>query len=145
VVARAPAHREGAAVKLVINKCFGGFGLSDAAYERLIELGIPTCPFDNREHGLAIADTSHPESINDGALSAARFAALSGGRYNASWLRESKHRGHPLLVKVVEELGPRASGRFGKLAVVEIPDGVDWEIDEYDGLETIHEAHRSWG
>ena len=28
-------------MKIVINKCYGGFGLSDAAYEKLIEYGIP--------------------------------------------------------------------------------------------------------
>ena len=26
----------------------------------------------------------------------------------------------------------------------EIPDDVEWEIDDYDGIETIHEVHRSW-
>jgi len=30
------------------------------------------------------------------------------------------------------------------LKIIEIPEDVDWEVDEYDGLETIHEKHRSW-
>lgn len=37
-----------------------------------------------------------------------------------------------------------ASGRLAELEVVEIPDGTDWEIDDYDGVETIHEKHQSW-
>lgn len=128
-------------MKLVINKCFGGFGLSDAAYQRLIDLGIPTCPWDNDDHGLAISDMQHPESIQD----ASRFAVLIGGRYYASWVREDAHRSHPLLVQVVEDLGGKvASGQCAKLAVVEIPDDVDWEIDEYDGNETVRERSRSW-
>lgn len=131
-------------MKLVINKCFGGFGLSDAAYKRLIDLGIPTCPWDNQDHGIAISDTEHPESTKDGALSAKRFAALAGGRYHASWVRNDEHRSHPLVVRVVEELGPAASGQFAKLTVVEVPDGVDFEIDEYDGRETVRERSRSW-
>ncbi|CAK0757599.1 hypothetical protein CCP1ISM_7520003 [Azospirillaceae bacterium] len=30
------------------------------------------------------------------------------------------------------------------MEVIEIPDGVDWTIDDYDGVESIHEKHRSW-
>lgn len=49
------------------------------------------------------------------------------------------------LVKVVETLGSeKASGRLSQLQVVEIPDDVVWELDEYDGIETVHEIHRSW-
>lgn len=48
------------------------------------------------------------------------------------------------LVQVVEELGEKANGSFANLVVVEIPNGVDWAIDKYDGWETIEEVHRSW-
>ena len=29
-------------------------------------------------------------------------------------------------------------------STVEIPDGVQWEIDEYDGGERVAECHRTW-
>ena len=48
------------------------------------------------------------------------------------------------LVWVVEELGRAANGRFAKLKIVEVPDGIEWEIDEYDGVESVHEKHRTW-
>lgn len=48
------------------------------------------------------------------------------------------------LVQLVEELGEDAFGACAKLAVIEIPDGVEWEIDEYDGMESVDEVHRSW-
>lgn len=41
-------------------------------------------------------------------------------------------------------MGKKASGKCAELKVIEIPDGVDWEIDDYDGIETVHEKHRSW-
>jgi len=27
---------------------------------------------------------------------------------------------------------------------VEVPDDVVWTIENYDGMETIHEKHRTW-
>lgn len=53
-------------------------------------------------------------------------------------------RTDPLLIQTVEALGQKASGRFADLQVVEIPDGIEWHLDEYDGIESIHENHRSW-
>jgi len=47
------------------------------------------------------------------------------------------------LIEIVETIGKEASGRFARLEVVEIPDDVNWEIQEYDGYESIHEIHRS--
>ena len=49
------------------------------------------------------------------------------------------------LISVIEDLGDEASGRYGSVKVIEIPDDIDWEIDDYDGIETIHEKHRVWG
>jgi hypothetical protein len=54
-------------------------------------------------------------------------------------------RNDPLLVKCVEMNGDWSFGSHAELKVVNIPDGVEFEIDDYDGMETIHEAHRSWG
>ena len=42
------------------------------------------------------------------------------------------------LVQVVKDLGERANGRCANLEVVELPDETtDWEINEYDGAETV--------
>lgn len=48
-------------------------------------------------------------------------------------------RDDPRLVKWVEDHADcRGRGRCGDLAVVEIPDScTDWEIDDYDGMESI--------
>ena len=91
-------------MKVVLNKCFGGFGLSEKAYEFL---------------GLEW----------DGY----------GYKYNDYDLRSDEK-----LIECVETLGEEADGRFARLVVVDIPDDIDWEINYYDGVETIHEVHRSW-
>ena len=64
------------------------------------------------------------------------------GRYWDCWTEET--RNHPMVVRVVEELGSAANGRCAELTVVEIPDDVNWEISEYDGMERVAEKHRSW-
>jgi hypothetical protein len=38
----------------------------------------------------------------------------------------------------------RCYGCYAKLKIVEIADDVDWEITNYDGLETVEEKHRTW-
>jgi fibronectin type 3 domain-containing protein len=54
-------------------------------------------------------------------------------------------RDDPRLVQLVEESSEQASGNFAKLEVVEIPDGVEWQIEDGDdGREWIAEKHRTW-
>jgi hypothetical protein len=53
---------------------------------------------------------------------------------------DPKVRCHPDLVAVVEELGSEA----GDLKVIEIPDDVEWIIDEHEGSEYVAEKHRTW-
>jgi len=48
------------------------------------------------------------------------------------------------LIDVIEELGETSWGQFAKLKIVEIPDDVEWEIAEYDGVEWVAEKHRKW-
>lgn len=48
------------------------------------------------------------------------------------------------LIKVVEKLKEKANTICSKLKVIEIPDDLDYEIEEYDGNEWISEKHRTW-
>jgi hypothetical protein len=45
---------------------------------------------------------------------------------------------------VVEEMGENVNTRFSELKVVEIPNDVEWQIEEYDGAEWVAEKHRTW-
>ena len=91
-------------MKIVVNRCYGGFSLSQKAYE-FLGLKWDYLGFEYRDHDL---------------------------------------RTDPKLIECVETLGEDANGRWAVLEVVEIPDNISWEIDEYDGVETIHETHRVW-
>lgn len=42
-------------------------------------------------------------------------------------------------------LGDKANGSCAKLQIVDIPNGTDYTIEEYDGNEHIAEKHRTWG
>lgn len=59
-----------------------------------------------------------------------------------SGLSRFNDRADPTLVQVVEELGPAAGS--DALKVVEVPDNVDWYIEEFDGKEHVAEVHRTW-
>lgn len=138
-------------MRLVINRCFGGFGLSDEAYEKLIEWGVPVRAYIEQERD---QNTGRylPEPANDGRVIFDRTlyhdeffrpgSGVFGARYWDTWL--SNERDHHLLVRVVEELGDRANSRFAELKIVEIPDGVEYEIAEYEGFEHVAEKHRTW-
>jgi len=116
---------------VVVNGCWGGFGISQAAYQRLIEWGVPVIDYSD--------DTEDVEGeiIYRGGLS-----------FNAPdylwdcWL--SDNRSHPLLVRVVRELGKEADGEHAKLRIVEVPSDAEWYIHDYDGQESVHEQHRTW-
>ena len=140
-------------MKVVINRCFGGFGLSDEAYEKLIEWGIPVRKYIEQEQDEETG-LFKPQPLNDGEVIFDRELSLDGpfnspnyrkllGRYWETWI--DGNRTHPLLIQVVEELGvDEASGPHASLAIVEIPEGTDYSIEEYDGSEHVAEVHRTW-
>ena len=54
-------------------------------------------------------------------------------------------RDDPILIRVLEQLGVmECSGDHACLRIVEIPDDVEWTIEEYDGKEWVAEVHRTW-
>lgn len=77
-------------MKIVLNKCYGGFGLDDELAE---QYGIDKWSVD---------------------------------------------RADAKLVELVEKYGEDAGDSYTELEIVEIPEeATDWEIDEYDGFESV--------
>jgi hypothetical protein len=151
-------------MKIVINRCYGGFGLSKKAIARLAELNGQKAYFftggiggrprievsvdDDKECFVCAYNTPTP-SESPSPEEWHRMSYDQKRVHNAKTDTERldsrpENRADPKLVKVVEELGDEANGFCAKLKIIEIPDGVDWEIDEYDGMEKVSEKHRSW-
>ena len=108
-------------VKVVINRCFGGFGLSGEAMAMYAKLrGWTRCTTD-----LGID-------------------YLLNGRGEKIIPPHGIRRDDPFLIEVVEALGENSWGDYAELKIVEVPDDVDWYVEEYDGLEHIAERHRTW-
>lgn len=120
-------------MKVAINKCFGGFGLSDEGFARILEMkGIE---FETVETGSSLLGKQFWRKgmvdQDDGYL------------YEGTFF--SENRSDPELIATLEEMGEAAWGWAAEIEIVEVPDDVKYYISEYDGIETIHEEHRTWG
>ena len=112
-------------MKIVINNCYGGFGLSDKAMYRYAELAGIKLVEGEKQWDCTVL---YKYEVKD---------------ENHFWEGDFK-RDDPFLVQVVEELGEEANGWAANLKVVDIPDDVNWTIEEYDGIEWVSEVHRTW-
>lgn len=106
-------------MRIVINKCCGGFRLSNEAVHRIVELLGSN--YDAEKHFI-------PKGIGN-------------------WLEESYdiERNDPVLIQVVEELGTKANGPYANLHIVDIPDDLDWEIEDHMGIERIRQKAEYYG
>lgn len=139
-------------MKVLLNKCFGGFEVSEEGYMLYAKKkGIKLYPYDRV--GITRLKKAGTLTDSDHAIGFREFLTKDYGdevnagdvdwEHDCLYLRE-EHREDPILIKVVEELGSAASGRYGKLRVVEIPDALNYVIDDYDGIETLHEDVPTW-
>jgi hypothetical protein len=144
-------------MKVVINSCFGGFGLSPAATLELWKRGGPVCATPVDEYYSDPRDADSPFGKVPSLQMWRQYLAQPNGRDRIFLTvfspdeslvlyakEDDEQRSNPVLVQLVEEMGIKASGSCAELKVVEIPDGVEFEIAEYDGLEHVAEVHRSW-
>jgi hypothetical protein len=117
--------------RVAINRCFGGFGISDEAFEKLLERkGIAFDKVDNESKlmGASYYNAGH-SGDDDHYISSYDY-------YN--------DRSDADLIAVIEEMGQSSWGWAAEIAIVDVPDDVQWYIDEYDGLEHVAEKHRTW-
>ncbi len=143
-------------MKVVINNCYGGFGLSLKAQEEYLKLiGKEAYFYVQTKHSFREGEEEHKKvtSSHSESLFTTVFTKDFGETYETisdkdyekyNFYYNDIERTDPNLVSVVESLGKEANGDCASLTIVEIPDGVSWTIDEYDGIEHIAEEHRTW-
>ena len=102
-------------MKIVINSCYGGFGLSREAIDRYCELK-------------GVSPGKWHENYN----------------FYPDFSEHDIPREDEILVQIIEEMGSKADGRFAELKIVKVPGNVNWYIEEYDGKEWVAERHQKW-
>jgi hypothetical protein len=137
-------------MKIVINVCYGGFGLSHEGMMRYAEIkGFTLYPEKDQFGHFTYWKIPKEQRID---LENGQWDNLSidaRQSYNRQWYEQTVYdrdidRTDSALVQVVEELGKLSNGMCADLHVVSIPDDVEWEIEEYDGTEWVAEKHRRW-
>ena len=119
--------------KIVINTCYGGFGLSKAAvmeYAKRKNFKL----WVNSEHGIShyyrVPVEQYKKFYQESYARTGSFKEIN----ETGWCFSENEipRDDRTLVAI-------------RLEVVESPDGVNWQIEEYDGAEWVAEKHRTWG
>jgi len=148
-------------MKVAINKCYGGFGISTEALKELVKMKSDCVESYTPKHYYGGDNKKSPRNdwekrwvddlrdyvpIGDGFLSHRLGFNIF---YNfLLWDLKDKHndnfRANKDLISVIELLGDKANASLAKITIVEIPDDIEWHIEDYDGVESIRENHRSW-
>ncbi len=101
-------------MKTVISVTFGGFSVTKPVFD---ELGLEWNRFGYLRNEQFHIDSDNPDA----------------------------YRSDLKLIAAIEKVGTKeSSGPHARLRIVEIPDDIMWYIHEYDGNESVHEAHRIW-
>ena len=94
-------------MQMILNSCYGGFGIAG-----------PLKEWEDQKNAGLDPDADWEKWYD---------------------LRDDENRTNPEAIAILEEYGTKAcSGPYARLKVVAIPDTVtDWQIDEYDGFESV--------
>jgi hypothetical protein len=112
---------------IVINRAYGGFSLSREAILLYLELAGIEYTFKTQ------LDRATQARLGDRIM-------VNGQDF---WYRDIP-RNDPALVATIRRLGRKAGGEYATLKIIEVPNGVQWQIHDYDGREWVAEVHRTW-
>lgn len=126
--------------QVVYNTCFGGFGVHESVVKWVRE---------NKSELLERYDSKYVKEIADSTISGEMFSDGSGPKRGNELHISPRElsRDNELLADIVSErttYGGRYNGDHASLQVAEVPDGVSWTINEYDGRETVQESSKTF-
>ena len=136
-------------MKIVINTCHGGFGLSEKAMKEYFRLKgwpfyVEEKPLFNTYWKVPLSERVKKEIDWNKATMEERIAYNEKFEEQTCYGRDIE-RTDPDLIRAIEIVGTEeASDSYSSLKIVEIPDDVEWQIEEYDGSEWVAEKHRTW-
>lgn len=141
-------------MKIVINVQYGGFNLSILAIKEYLKLKGKEAYFYDTEFKNNEIYYRKLDDYKDRILTYCFLKDL-GEEINSRSLNEEIwdnyafnekdiNRTDKDLIKVIEKLGEKANTMCSTLKIIEVPDNVDWIIEEYDGNEWVAEKHRVW-
>ena len=116
-------------MKVVINKCWGGFSISKVAAEFMAKRG--------NKRAKAILSEDKKEWYG--------YLTLGSDKDGDYYVIEKQIRSDPDLVAAVEALGESANGELARLVIVTVPDDAKWYIENYYGMESVHQEHEVYG
>jgi len=129
-------------MKVVINDCYGGFGVSCDALLELVKRGSKIV----KENDAAEWNGIGWVPFRDG-YSRTKTCSLirkDGKVYFIDGNDDVATRSNADLIAVVEALGDGANDVFASLKIIDVPDDRSLVIEEYDGREWVAEKHETW-
>lgn len=127
--------------KVVLNGCYGGFGLSPKAeklyWERKLDKEVFAYEFNCEKSSYRkISDIERARNWNTYFTTKDLGDVVENFPLQESFCVQDIPRHDPVLVKIVEELQGEANGECAKLVVAEI-NAPMYRIEDYDGWESI--------
>ncbi len=136
--------------KVVINVCFGGFGLSHEAILHYAKLkGLTVYPEEGKFKFITywtVPPNERMQPLPEPWILNPIEDRIAYNKKNSEEIicQYDIPRNDPALVQTIEELGDVANGKYAELKIVEIPDNVEWQIEEYGGTEHVAQKHETW-
>lgn len=152
--------------KVIINKCFGGYGFEPFTIQKYAEAKGAQLFWYTRDYTYDAGRlkekwnrTTIDEIEKQGGLRMGNWPLIEdmGDSFIFEWEGEmfdrlvyqlptnGESRTDPVLIDIIEKYGDKNRHGCHAPTVIEVPDGVEWVVDEYDGMESLHEAHRIFG
>ena len=137
-------------MKIVINTCYGGFGLSEKVIQEYFNLKGWTLYTEKNEIDWVPTYWKVPVEDRVKEIDWKNSTPKEIEEYNRKYIEQTFYnddveRTDSDLIRAIEIVGTEeASGKYASLKIVEIPDDVEWELGEYDGREWVAEKHRTW-